>query len=70
MQKNGAVGDICLHFYDANGKEVKEPLGNRVIGIDLERLRRVRDRVGIAGGKNENSLRFLAPNVGNGLTPW
>jgi len=53
MQKNGAVGDICLHFYDANGKEVKEPLGNRVIGIDLERLRRVRTTVGIAGGKRK-----------------
>ena len=38
IQQNGAVGDICLRFYDANGKEVKEAIGNRVIGIDLERL--------------------------------
>jgi deoxyribonucleoside regulator len=28
-------------------------LGNRVIGIDLERLRRVRTTVGIAGGKRK-----------------
>ena len=69
MQKNGAVGDICLHFYDANGKEVKEPLGNRVIGIDLERLRRVRTTVGIAGGKRKFAS-ILGPYAGNGLTPW
>jgi DNA-binding transcriptional regulator LsrR (DeoR family) len=53
IQHNGAVGDICLRFYDANGREVKEPFGNRVIGIDLERLRRIRTTVGIAGGKRK-----------------
>jgi DNA-binding transcriptional regulator LsrR (DeoR family) len=53
IQQNGAVGDICLRFYDANGREVKEPFGNRVIGIDLERLRRIRTTVGIAGGKRK-----------------
>jgi DNA-binding transcriptional regulator LsrR (DeoR family) len=53
IQQNGVVGDICLRFYDANGREVKEPLGNRVIGIDLERLSRIRTTIGIAGGKRK-----------------
>jgi len=55
IQQNGAIGDICLRFYDANGREVKEPLGNRVIGIDLERLSRIRTTIGIAGGKRKFS---------------
>ena len=42
-----------LRFYDANGREVKEPFGNRVIGIDLERLSRIRTTIGIAGGKRK-----------------
>ena len=53
IKDNGAVGDICLRFYDENGREVKGPFGNRVIGIDLERLRRIRTSVGIAGGKRK-----------------
>jgi DNA-binding transcriptional regulator LsrR (DeoR family) len=44
---------VRLRFYDANGREIKGPLGNRVIGIDLERLRRIRTAVGIAGGKRK-----------------
>jgi DNA-binding transcriptional regulator LsrR (DeoR family) len=53
IQTNGAVGDICLRFYDANGREIKGPLGSRVIGIDLEGLRRIRTTIGIAGGKRK-----------------
>ena len=53
IRQSGVVGDICLRFYDANGREVKEPLGNRVIGIDLDRLSRIRTTIGIAGGKRK-----------------
>jgi DNA-binding transcriptional regulator LsrR (DeoR family) len=53
IQGKGAIGDICLRFYDAIGRQVKDPFGNRVIGIDLERLRRIRTAVGIAGGKRK-----------------
>ena len=50
MSDLGAVGDICLHFFDANGNPVRTPLNDRVIGMDLEDLRRSRRVVGIAGG--------------------
>jgi DNA-binding transcriptional regulator LsrR (DeoR family) len=53
IQQNGVVGDIFLRFYDANGREVKELFGKRVICIDRERLRRIRTTIGIAGGKRK-----------------
>jgi DNA-binding transcriptional regulator LsrR (DeoR family) len=53
LQQNGAVGDICFCFYDANGREVRGALEGRVIGIDLESLRRVQRSVAICGGKKK-----------------
>jgi DNA-binding transcriptional regulator LsrR (DeoR family) len=50
IRSRGAVGDICLRFYDANGQEIRDPAGNRVIGIDLDTLAHVPRAVGIAGG--------------------
>jgi len=53
IRSRGAVGDICLRFYDADGQEIRDPAGNRVIGIDLETLGHVPRAVGIAGGKRK-----------------
>jgi DNA-binding transcriptional regulator LsrR (DeoR family) len=53
LRKQGAVGDICLRFFDAEGKPVKSVLDNRVIGMPLEQLQQVRRSVGIAGGKRK-----------------
>ncbi|HEY0793658.1 MAG TPA: sugar-binding transcriptional regulator [Chthoniobacterales bacterium] len=53
VQKHGAVGDICLRFYDANGHEVKSAFEGRVIGMDLEGLRRVPRSVALCGGKRK-----------------
>jgi DNA-binding transcriptional regulator LsrR (DeoR family) len=50
LQDCGAVGDICQRFYDADGREVAHPVGERVIGIRLDQLRNVRRSIGIAGG--------------------
>jgi DNA-binding transcriptional regulator LsrR (DeoR family) len=46
----GAVGDICLRFYDAQGHHVPSEVDERVIGITLDQLRNVERCVGIAGG--------------------
>jgi DNA-binding transcriptional regulator LsrR (DeoR family) len=51
----GAVGDICLRFFDAQGEAVEHPLGDRVIGIGLHQLRGCRRSVGIAGGARKVS---------------
>jgi DNA-binding transcriptional regulator LsrR (DeoR family) len=53
LQKSGAVGDICLCFYDAAGRQVRGALDGRVIGIDLESLRRVQRSVALCGGKKK-----------------
>ena len=50
IRDRGAVGDICLRFYDANGQEVQDPAGNRVIGIDLDTFAHLPRAVAIAGG--------------------
>ncbi len=50
LRRLGAVGDICLRFFDSSGSPVATPLNDRVIGMGLEQLRRVKRSVGIAGG--------------------
>lgn len=50
LRERGAVGDICLRFFDAQGQPVITPLNDRVISMKLDQLRRVKRSVGIAGG--------------------
>jgi len=50
LEEVGAVGDICLRFFDADGVPVGSPLDDRVIGIDLERLKKPKRTVALAGG--------------------
>ena len=50
LREQGAVGDICLRFFDKVGAPVMTPLNDRVIGMQLDQLRRVPRSVGIAGG--------------------
>jgi DNA-binding transcriptional regulator LsrR (DeoR family) len=53
LSDRGAVGDICLRFFDENGAPVTSPLNERVIGIELADLARVNRVVGIAGGRRK-----------------
>jgi DNA-binding transcriptional regulator LsrR (DeoR family) len=46
----GAVGDVCLRFFDISGAPVLTPIDDRVIGMTLEGLRRVKRVVAVAGG--------------------
>jgi DNA-binding transcriptional regulator LsrR (DeoR family) len=50
LRKLGAVGDICMRFFDAEGKVIDSPISDRVLGITAETLLRVPRRVGVAGG--------------------
>jgi DNA-binding transcriptional regulator LsrR (DeoR family) len=49
LRRLGAVGDICVHFFDRNGADVAGPLNERVIGMSLEQLRKVPRVVAVAG---------------------
>ncbi|MEO8285285.1 MAG: sugar-binding transcriptional regulator [Chloroflexota bacterium] len=58
LREAGAVGDICLRFFDAKGTPVATPLDDRVIGMSLDQLRGVRRAVALAGGKRKlNAIR-------------
>ncbi|SEG92134.1 DNA-binding transcriptional regulator LsrR, DeoR family [Nonomuraea solani] len=46
----GAVGDVCLHFFDTAGRLIDSGFGQRVVGIDADTFRAVGRRVGVAGG--------------------
>jgi len=50
----GAVGDVCLRFFDARGRETTSAHGGRVIGIPPDVLRNVPRRVGVAGGARKH----------------
>ncbi len=49
LKSRGAVGDICLRFFDEAGRLVASPLDARVVGIAYEQLKRART-VAVAGG--------------------
>ena len=49
----GAVGDICLRFFDRAGVPVATPLDTRVIGMPPAQLRRVKRAVALAGGQRK-----------------
>jgi DNA-binding transcriptional regulator LsrR (DeoR family) len=53
LKAQGAVGDVCLRFFDSAGLPVITPHNDRVIGISLDQLRQVRRTVGIAGGERK-----------------
>ncbi len=55
LREVGAVGDICLRFFDRDGVPVVNALDNRVIGISLEQLHHIKRSVGIAGGLRKYS---------------
>jgi DNA-binding transcriptional regulator LsrR (DeoR family) len=53
LREAGAVGDICLRFFDSRGVPVSTTLDDRVIGMTLDQLRNVKRSVALAGGKRK-----------------
>ncbi|MEX1297291.1 MAG: sugar-binding transcriptional regulator [Candidatus Limnocylindrales bacterium] len=50
VRESGGVGDIGLRYLCADGTPVETPLDDRVIGIELEQLKRVPRSIAVAGG--------------------
>jgi DNA-binding transcriptional regulator LsrR (DeoR family) len=50
-----AVGDLCLHFFDAAGRPIRSPVEGRVIGITLEQLRAIPRVIAVAGGARKHA---------------
>lgn len=55
LRAAGAVGDICLRFFDEHGAPVHSGVDERVMGIDVDELRAIPRRVGVAGGARKHS---------------
>ena len=53
LGERGAVGDVCLRFFDAEGRPVASDVDRRVIGVTLEQLRSIDRSVGVAGGERK-----------------
>jgi DNA-binding transcriptional regulator LsrR (DeoR family) len=51
----GAVGDVCLRFFDEHGALVDSGLNDRVLGISPQQLLNVGRRIGVAGGSRKYS---------------
>ena len=56
LLSKGAVGDIALRFFDANGQPIHSELDDRVIGITLEQLKQIERVVGVAGGPEKDAV--------------
>ncbi|MDB5439029.1 MAG: hypothetical protein JWM33_1456 [Caulobacteraceae bacterium] len=64
LQAAGAVGDICLRFFDQAGAPVRSSLDDRVIGIGLDQLNKVPRVVAVAGGLRKASAIHAALRSG------
>lgn len=53
LKAAGAVGDVCMRFYDSQGRHVKTAFDERVIGISTEQIHKTRRRIGVAGGRRK-----------------
>ena len=54
-EHRGAVGDVCLNFFDADGAHVVSDLGDRTLGIDEATLKAIPRRIGVAGGRRKHA---------------
>ncbi len=46
----GAVGDVCLRYFDASGAPVASPVDDRLMGMSADQIRAVPRRIAVAGG--------------------
>jgi DNA-binding transcriptional regulator LsrR (DeoR family) len=54
LRKVGAVGDVCMRYFGADGDPVESHLDDRVLGIDRRTLRQIPRRIGVAGGRRKH----------------
>lgn len=51
----GAVGDVCLRFFDAGGRAIHGPYDERLVGATAEQIRAIPRCVAAAGGQRKHS---------------
>lgn len=63
--KGKAVGDICGRFFDLDGQVQPTAFDTRIVGIQLDDLKRAQYAIGIAGGEDK-----VAPLLGAMRGKW
>lgn len=53
LNQHQAAGDICMHFFDQDGRPLPEAALYGVCSIEPERLRRIPRRIGVAGSRQK-----------------
>ncbi|WP_032093947.1 sugar-binding transcriptional regulator [Necropsobacter rosorum] len=53
LAAKGAVGDICLHYFDQNGVPVLAQEDDPVLGMDLQLIKKCPRVIALAGGKEK-----------------
>ncbi|MFQ7492756.1 MAG: sugar-binding domain-containing protein [Bifidobacterium bifidum] len=53
MRAQGAVATVCGHFIDAQGRPVCSELSDRIISVELDRLKRIALVIGVAWGQEK-----------------
>ena len=53
LKMQGSVGDVLNHFYDSEGNPITTEIENRTISTDIEKLRTMKNVVGVAGGPEQ-----------------
>ena len=53
LQRDGAVGHICGHHFNAQGEHIVTPMCARTIGINLKQIRHLPRVVGVAWGEHK-----------------
>lgn len=48
-----AVGDVCAHYFDADGRPAAEKYDSRLVAIDQAGLKRTSLTIGLAGGREK-----------------
>jgi len=49
----GAVGDVCLRYFDARGAPIVSEFDQRLVGISRDELLAIGRRIGVAGGSRK-----------------
>jgi DNA-binding transcriptional regulator LsrR (DeoR family) len=60
VREAGGIGDIGQRYLRADGRPVDTPLHDRVIGIELEQLKRVPRSIAVAGGPSKTKAIHAA----------
>jgi deoxyribonucleoside regulator len=48
--ERGAVGDVCVHYFDIDGQFVATEIDERLIGVSAEQLKKAHCVIAVAGG--------------------